>query len=314
MLGDDSMAQAVEFVERSGRPMIWVVRLLVVAAFMLWGASTGRSPILGFLAGWMAIGLSLLVGKVCNKICSKAPIGAKRAGLLFYWLGIAVAIYLLGIGAYAVYLGVGAYGVPENNPDRMGIIWIVVRTASLAVVYWSAGWGLHRALTTPSASSPPSDGQVTSGYALVKQRKIAISLAVVGAIAAPFVFDTYSEWPMAYGLVPLTGEEKVTIAAELKKTNNCQMYEYGFNEALRGVEDPNKKTEMLLNNDNFLRGSSCREGQRRLEAGGDFKEYPDTSKYLTINAAIVGSAFAVIYGLAFFLPALARRYWRWLNT
>src|SRR3974377_1263554 len=87
------------------RPMIWFVRLLVVAALMVWVASTGRSLILGFLTGWMFIGLSLLVGKIGNKICSKAPVGARRAGLVFYWLGVALAIFLLGSGAYGAYVG-----------------------------------------------------------------------------------------------------------------------------------------------------------------------------------------------------------------
>ena len=147
----------------------------------------------------------------------------------------------------------------------------------------------------------------------VKQRKIAISLAVVGAISAPFVFETYNEWPTTYGLVPLTAEEKATIAAELKETNNCQTYEDRLNEALRDVE-PNKVTEMLLRNDDYARKYLCQEGQRRLKAGGDYKEYPDTLKYLGINAATAGSAFAVIFGLTYLLPALARRYWQWLKT
>jgi hypothetical protein len=150
----------------------------------------------------------------------------------------------------------------------------------------------------------------------VKQRKITISLAVVGAIAAPFVFDTYSEWPMTYGLVPLTAQEKTTIAAELKETNNCQTYHDRSEQFMRGAKGlpPDKVTEMFLRNNDFLREGSCKEGQRRLEAGGDFKEHPDTLKYLAINAATAGSAFVVIYGLAYLLPAIARRYWRWLNT
>jgi hypothetical protein len=143
----------------------------------------------------------------------------------------------------------------------------------------------------------------------VKQRKIAISLAVIGAIAAPFVFHTYKERPMNYGLVPLTTVEKASIAAELKETNNCHTYEDQLNETLRNEVEPCKRTEILLASN--LPG--CQWDQDRLKVG-DFKEYPDTLKYLAINTVTVGSAFAVIYGLAFLLPSLARRYWRWLNT
>jgi len=149
----------------------------------------------------------------------------------------------------------------------------------------------------------------------VKQRKIAISLAVVGAITAPFVFGTYKERPITHD-PPLTAKEKADIAAELKETNNCQTYHDRSEQFMRGAKGlpPDKVTEMFLRNNDFLREGSCKEGQRRLEAGGDFKEHPDTLKYLAINAATAGSAFVVIYGLAYLLPAIARRYWRWLNT
>jgi hypothetical protein len=144
----------------------------------------------------------------------------------------------------------------------------------------------------------------------VKQRKIAISLAVVGAIAAPFVFHTNKARPIAHGWVPLTAEEKAAIAGKLKETNNCQTYDDQLNEALRDVVDPHKRTEIILRNG----GGSCQWDRGRLEAGGDFGNYPDTLKYLAINAATAGSAFAVIFGLTYLLPALARRYWQWLKT
>jgi hypothetical protein len=148
----------------------------------------------------------------------------------------------------------------------------------------------------------------------MKQRKIAISLTIVGVIAALFVFHTYKARPITHGLISLTAEEKATIAAELKETNNCQTHHGRLNEALRDVVEPNKKTELLLRNDDVGREYFCQEGQRRLERGGDFKEYPDTLKYLTINVATAGSAFVEVFALTYLLPALAHRYWRWLNT
>jgi len=42
--------------------------------------------------------------------------------------------------------------------------------------------------------------------------------------------------------------------------------------------------------------------------------YPSTSKYLGINATAAAVGFVIIYCLTFLLPALARRYWRWLKT
>jgi hypothetical protein len=61
------------------------------------------------------------------------PIAAQRAGMVLYWLGIAVAVFCLGISVYAVYLG------GEGIAEMMAIF---------AVVYWASGWGLRRALTS----------------------------------------------------------------------------------------------------------------------------------------------------------------------
>jgi hypothetical protein len=115
---------------------------------------------------------------------------------------------------------------------------------------------------------------------------------------------------------PADGAGKTTIAAELKETNNCQTYHDRSEQFMRGAKGlpPDKVTEMFLRDDDALREDWCKERQRRLKAGGDFKEYPDTGKYLAINAATAVSAFVVIYGLAFLLPALGRRYWQWLKN
>jgi hypothetical protein len=56
----------------------------------------------------------------------------------------------------------------------------------------------------------------------MKQRKVAISLAIVGAIAAPFVTHTVTMHPTTETWVPLTQDEKERIAAEMSKTSNCR--------------------------------------------------------------------------------------------
>jgi hypothetical protein len=55
----------------------------------------------------------------------------------------------------------------------------------------------------------------------MNQRKIALSLAVIGAIAAPFVLRTYNLRPTSETWVPLAAHEKDKIANELKVTENC---------------------------------------------------------------------------------------------
>jgi hypothetical protein len=128
----------------------------------------------------------------------------------------------------------------------------------------------------------------------MKQRKIAISLAVVGAIAAPFVFHTYKTRPPTWRTwIPLTAEIKENTAANLKSTNNCQVY-----------EDRNDGLAL----------KSCRFEQKALEEGGVYGPRPSMPLYLLLNAAVAVAAFGIIFGLTYLLPALARRYRRWLNT
>jgi hypothetical protein len=128
----------------------------------------------------------------------------------------------------------------------------------------------------------------------MKQRKIAISLAVIGAIAAPFVFHTYKAQPTGNVWKPLTAEDKVEQGAWVKSTNDCQTFEGG-----RGSPT-------------IVRG--CRDWQKALEEGGMYGLGPSTSLYLALNAVVAVLAFVVIFGLTYLLPALGRRYWRWLNT
>jgi hypothetical protein len=118
----------------------------------------------------------------------------------------------------------------------------------------------------------------------VKQWKIAISLAIAAAIAAPFVFGTWNE-PLSI-VVPLTEDERERYANFVD--NDCQK---------------------LSENDS----AACWLMTERLRQGGIAKEVSLT-QYWAENAAAVLAAFVSVFGLTFLLPALVRRYWRWLNT
>jgi len=61
----------------------------------------------------------------------------------------------------------------------------------------------------------------------MKQWKVAISLAILGAIAAPFVTHTVRMRPTTETWIPLTQDEKdekekERISAEMSKTSNCR--------------------------------------------------------------------------------------------
>ncbi len=125
----------------------------------------------------------------------------------------------------------------------------------------------------------------------MRQWKIALSLALVGSLAAPFVFRTYKVRPTYSVFIPFTANQKENLASYVQNSNNCQ------DTASSLVED-------------FV----CRHSKERLDQGGDYESHPDLLKYLALNAGVAVAMFATIFGLAFVIPALLRRYWKWLNT
>jgi hypothetical protein len=125
-----------------GSIMIWFVRIMVVCLFVFYGAALTSQQIQpsvpnfikGFFTGlMMMIGLSLLVGSLCKKISAKAPNGAKRAGIVLYWLGNAIAISCIGLAVLVALQGM---------PARLAVI-----VASFAPFYWASGWGLRHSLS-----------------------------------------------------------------------------------------------------------------------------------------------------------------------
>ena len=147
-----------------------------------------------------------------------------------------------------------------------------------------------------------------------RQQKLAVSLAIVGAIAAPFVFGTWKLRPMSKVWVPLTAEEKASVAAYLKETKDCQLLRDRVDALQLQKLDPQARTGALLRNNDFLEEGDCHLKLDRLNSSGQFETRLDPWKYLAFNAAAIAASFSIIYSLALLLPALARRYWRWLNT
>jgi hypothetical protein len=135
----------------------------------------------------------------------------------------------------------------------------------------------------------------------MKQKKIAISLAVVGAIAAPFVLGTYKMQPEGRTWEPNDAEFKANLVARMESTNNCQEL---VDKAQQSAE--NSKLLWML--------ESCRLAQKALNERGMYVPGPSTPLKLALNVAAAAVGFGVIFGMTYLLPALARRYWRWLNT
>jgi hypothetical protein len=58
-----------------------------------------------------------------------------------------------------------------------------------------------------------------------RQWKIALSLAITGALAAPFVFRTYKARPTYSVWSPLTAREKENLAVSLRNSNYCREFD-----------------------------------------------------------------------------------------
>jgi hypothetical protein len=120
----------------------------------------------------------------------------------------------------------------------------------------------------------------------VKLWKVAISLAAVGALAAPVILGTWKVMPRKW--VPFTEEQRQEIESKAAK-----------------CKDIGDKLQQFFCefSDSML-----------LKEGGEYVDQPDPFKYWTINLVVALVVFVGIFGLAMVLPAIALRYWRWLRT
>ncbi|MBR0705403.1 hypothetical protein [Bradyrhizobium liaoningense] len=283
--------------------MVWLVRTLVVIVFALDGpiflAATNRHSvvlniIIGLLTGLVVVWLSSMVGKTIRGNYSQ---GARRIGIALYLVGASIAVLSLGFAAFAVYAG-----------SSRGFIVVL---ASISIIYWAAGWGLYRSLV-PNADNRPvdrKDGETPdalvsrtdwAAFATVgtgRLRKIALSLAVLGALAAPFAFGTYKARPTYSVWVPLTAQQKENLADRFEGSDPCR----------REIDALNKIV--------------CNRLREQYQQGGDYEYYPDLPKYLALNGGMAAAAFAGVFVLSLLFPMVIRgfafsfrRYWKWLNA
>jgi|SRR5262245_33091283 len=116
--------------------------------------------------------------------------------------------------------------------------------------------------------------------------KIAIPVAVVAAIAAPFVFGTWKMPTMSETWVPLTVDQKANLDTYMQNTENCRTFE-----AASGDKD------------------FCDMELEKLRAGGEYQYlYLSTAKYFALNFATALGAFIAVFSLTFLLPGLRHRY------
>jgi len=134
----------------------------------------------------------------------------------------------------------------------------------------------------------------------MKHWKIAISLAILGAIAAPFITRTVTMKPTTESWVALTQDEKERISAEMSKTSNCRTLSEQF--------DAKKSMGAKPSVDDFMntisQESICRDQLKSLELGGHAEAHQSILKYAALNLASALAGFGIVFGVAIVILSL----------
>ena len=128
----------------------------------------------------------------------------------------------------------------------------------------------------------------------MKQWKVAISLAILGALAAPFVTQTVRMHPTTETWIPLTQDEKERISAEMSKTSNCRTVSEQFEAKKNTGSKPSVEDFMNV----ISQDSICRDQLKSLELGGHVESHPSMLKYAAFNLASALAGFGIVFGVA----------------
>jgi hypothetical protein len=197
-------------------------------------------------------------------------------------------------------------GIPRSGvrPEEKGKRCAVKRPRIVS----SRSFGSIAALGFPSMSSRPTHAPIGR----LRQWKIALSLAVVGALAAPFAFGTYKEVPTQLVRVPLTAHDKEQRANYLD-TDDCNSFDFS--------DQLNEHFFCELENKEGTIQYFKRYMKEQLERGEKDERHADFSKYWMMNVGVAAATAASLFGLTFLIPmlirgtaVLARRYWSWLKA
>ena len=126
----------------------------------------------------------------------------------------------------------------------------------------------------------------------MKRWKLAISLAVIAAVAAPAITGVWRLAPAEFE--PLTDRERLEAGQYLQ--HSCITF---------------PKTEDGWDHYDW---EGCAIEERALRDGGRrYPAEPVTATYLAKNFYVVGGAFILTFALVMMAPTVGRRYWLWLR-
>jgi hypothetical protein len=129
--------------------------------------------------------------------------------------------------------------------------------------------------------------------------KAGAGLAVIGAIAAPFVFGTWQPRANAQQWIALTPELRAGILAKLDSSKNCRYFETQV--------EARDVLGLKVDSDDIRDAIQCHREQDALRDGGEAQAYFSLPRYLAINGAVALAGAFGVFGLAMVLLALVRR-------
>jgi hypothetical protein len=139
----------------------------------------------------------------------------------------------------------------------------------------------------------------------MKKWKVALSLAVIAAIAVPALAGTWQLAPRRW--VDLTVSQRGSMASNLLLTRDCTDF--------RDVDDTPLENEVL--------SSTSRKSVLEIICPGMLKTYTEGGSwhppervswaYVVRNLRVAAIAFGLTFALAMVIPVIARRYWQWLR-
>jgi hypothetical protein len=134
----------------------------------------------------------------------------------------------------------------------------------------------------------------------MKRWKGVLGLAIIGAVAAPFVIGTWQPRLNAQAWIALTPERRATLRAKIESSKNCRYLETQV--------EARDALGLTPDSDDIREAIQCHREQDALRDGGEAQATFSLLRYLAINGAIALAGCLSAFGLALVLPALLRRY------
>jgi hypothetical protein len=136
--------------------------------------------------------------------------------------------------------------------------------------------------------------------AATRARRSALTLAVLAAMASPFVAGSYKAPPYSWHDVPLTATDRAEIIAR-----------WGEDTDVEGCEQAAKQEQLHSIYSVRALEFNCARDRNALKYGFRPEQYQSLSRYVALNGAVMLAALMVTFFALTAAMAAVRKWWRW---